>query len=1126
MLRWQKVPGTHTTMDVFLSYNRADAVHAEALNGWLVGQGVKTFFDRRDLGSGQLWLTDLERAIEHEAQSVAVLVGPHGIGNTQQYEYQLALTRQAKDKDFPLIPVVLPGIENWQLPRGFLGLQTWVSFADVGGVTAGPAQLQRLLAAIRREHPDSDTIRGTICPYKGLEAFAEEDAALFFGRDDEAAELHRTVLAHGVAAMIGRSGTGKSSLVRAGLLPRLRRRDAAGPGTVWDSLILRPGTSPLTELARVLSPGPADEDGQDRFRRLERQAAEWRTDRPDTLARFLRDRMGQARLRVNRLLVVVDQAEELFARPWHVRDAVAEKAFRDDAEQFIKLLLGAADEGAASVALTIRSDYFDPLMHSPLGPVLKETLVQLGRIGDLRPSIERPAAAVGLTFSPGLVEQIVAEVGADESNLPLLQHALQRTWELRPRGGPVMSADAYTESGGVAKAINQAAQACFDGLSAEEQAAAKRLFLRLVRPGEGNAHLRQRTPVPDDPVEQRVMDAFAAPDRRLLFIGMNAGRRQVEVAHEALVRGWPTLLEWVETSRERLRARDDVLQWLAQPETTPEMMPARRLVQRADDLLRDPGDVPVDDLRAIIERWVRRERWQRNRTRMIAGVVIVALTGLSAAALLEWRSSAEESRHAEIERGRAETERNHAEANLAIARDAASGLIFDLAQGLRDQTGVPVSALRKILDQAMTVLDKLTANSPDDNAMLQLRAAALEELSITYASVGDTERQRDTAEQSATLWERLTKSAPGDVFLQRELSVSYDRVGDVLVDQGNMPAALKSYQDSQAIRDRLARTDPGNTGWQRDASVSDDNVGDVLLAQGNSEGALTSYRDSLAIRDRLARTDPGNTGWQRDVSVSNDRVGNVLVAQGKLSEALTSYRDSMGIRERLAKADPGNAGWQRDLSVSDDRLGNVLVAQGKLSEALTSYRDSMGIRERLAKADPGNAGWQRDLSVSYDRVGDVLVAQGNLPEALRSYHDSIAIRDRLAEADPGNAGWQRDLSVSYDQVGDVLAAQDDLTEALKSYHDSAAIRDRLAKAYPGNAGWQRDLAVSYNKVGDVLVAQGNLRDALQSYRDSLAISRPAGRRRTRATPNGSAISRSRTIGLATFRWPRANCRRR
>lgn len=113
---------TGSLMDVFLSYNRRDATHAAALNTWLGSQSVTTFFDQRDLDGGKLWLPDLERRIEHDAQAVAVLVGPAGLGNTQQYEYQLALTRQAADPAFSVIPVILPGTPDWRVPRGFLGL--------------------------------------------------------------------------------------------------------------------------------------------------------------------------------------------------------------------------------------------------------------------------------------------------------------------------------------------------------------------------------------------------------------------------------------------------------------------------------------------------------------------------------------------------------------------------------------------------------------------------------------------------------------------------------------------------------------------------------------------------------------------------------------------------------------------------------------------------------------------------------------------------------------------------------------------------------------------------------------------------------------------------------------------
>jgi hypothetical protein len=320
-------------MDVFLSYNRRDGVHAAALNDWLTGQDVRTFFDQRDLGAGQLWLPDLERRIEHEAQAVAVLVGPAGLGNTQQYEYQLALTRQTGEPGFPLIPVILPATPDWRVPRGFLGLQTWVKFGATTDVRQDPAGLQRLLAAIRREAADAETVRGTICPYKGLAFFDEADSAVFFGRDAEAGALLETVVQSRVAALIGRSGAGKSSMVRAGLLPRLRRH----PGGVWDSLVIRPGEEPLLALADALSPPRADEDPLDRRRRLMAQAATLRQDAPDILAGTLRDRLGSARLHLDRLLIVVDQAEELFSQPWRLTDASAIRQFHADAEQFIRL---------------------------------------------------------------------------------------------------------------------------------------------------------------------------------------------------------------------------------------------------------------------------------------------------------------------------------------------------------------------------------------------------------------------------------------------------------------------------------------------------------------------------------------------------------------------------------------------------------------------------------------------------------------------------------------------------------------------------------------------------------------------------------------------------------------------
>jgi len=257
--------------------------------------------------------------------------------------------------------------------------------------------------------------------------------------------------------------------VRAGLLPRRRGRGAG----VWDSLVILPGEEPVLALADALSPQRLQEDPLERRRRLLDQANTLCTDRRDILAGVLRDRLDATRLRVDRLLIVVDQAEELFSPPWRLTDGDSIQQFHADTETFIGLLLEAATPGQpASVVLTIRSDFFDPLMHSPFAPVLKDALVQLGRIADLRPSIEAPAALVGLRFASGLVDRIVGDVGPEESNLPLLSHALERTRERR--SGPLLSADAYDTAGGVAHAINQAARDCYDSLDPAERDAARR----------------------------------------------------------------------------------------------------------------------------------------------------------------------------------------------------------------------------------------------------------------------------------------------------------------------------------------------------------------------------------------------------------------------------------------------------------------------------------------------------------------------------------------------------------------------------------------------------------------------------------------------------------------------------
>ena len=168
------------TYDVFVSYSRADGRHAAEIDSVLRDEGLKTFFDRRNLAAGLPWVRALEQAIG-ATKAAVVLIGPRGLGNTQQYERELAFVRQTRDPTFPIVPVILPETTT-DPPFDFLRVLTWVDFSHASRVSDAPDVLEQLVGAIRGGGTLAEVVRQAICPYRGLDAFREEDSAFFFGR--------------------------------------------------------------------------------------------------------------------------------------------------------------------------------------------------------------------------------------------------------------------------------------------------------------------------------------------------------------------------------------------------------------------------------------------------------------------------------------------------------------------------------------------------------------------------------------------------------------------------------------------------------------------------------------------------------------------------------------------------------------------------------------------------------------------------------------------------------------------------------------------------------------------------------------------------------------------------------
>jgi WD40 repeat protein len=524
--------------DVFISYQWRDRARVEPIARWLSREaGLSVFFDYWYLVPGQPWPQALEKAVG-SCSAVAVCIGSGELGSWQQREMNLALERQAREPGFPVIPVLLPGADP---VLGFLSQNTWI---DLREAPHEPKLLAALASAVQGEPPGRDisdrvcATRASVCPYRGLLHFREEDAAFFFGRELAIEQLVTAVDRHSFTAVVGPSGSGKSSVVRAGLVPRLRNsRDP-----VWEVATLVPGDRPLRAIAAafvpLLQPDASEVDLLLQIDALARALAEDHATVRDVVQRLLVKQEG-----TQRLLLIVDQWEELYTL-----------AHPDARKRFIELLLDASSHAPVSVVLTLRGDFVsDALGFRPLADRMQGAQVNVGPMmrEELTRAIQAPASYVGLEFEPGLVARILDDIGDAPGHLPLLEFVLKRLWDLK--AGRVMLHDAYDHIGRVEGAIASKAENVFAALSALEQEAVRRVFLRLARPAEGREYTRRRATAAELPVLSSAVVRKLA-DERLVVTGTNAGTTEatVEVSHEALIQHWNRLRGWLDRDREFL----------------------------------------------------------------------------------------------------------------------------------------------------------------------------------------------------------------------------------------------------------------------------------------------------------------------------------------------------------------------------------------------------------------------------------------------------------------------------------------------------------------------------------------------------------------------------------------------
>ena len=690
-------------------------------------------------------------------------------------------------------------------------------------------------------------------PYQGLRAFDGVDADQFFGRerlvDELVSRMADSTLRARCLVVVGPSGSGKSSVVRAGLTPALRA--GAVPGSSdWFVTTMVPGADPFESLEAALlrvavNPPPS-------------LLEQLRDDKRGVL-RSLRRCLGSEE---DKVLVVVDQFEEVFT-----------SGSNQDAFDFLDALSVAVEDPTSPLrlVLTLRADYYGrPLTHPVFASVLKEAAVDVTPLApdELERAIVEPARQLGVEFEPGLVARITAETVGQLAPLPLLQYTLSELFERR--NGPELTIEAYDDIGGLTGALAARAEALYAEADDSQRGTIRRVFGRMTNPGEEAADLRRRVPLSDlgdDPATEWVLEQFGAA--RLVTFDRDVASREptVEVAHEALLREWPRLVAWLAEDLEILRSADAIgaaaTSWDDGGCETTDLYRGVRLQNAVDLALTTPDRLrPIDSefieasrTVAEAERHSERRRIRRLR-RLVAGVGVALVIALIAGA-----AAIREQSRANDEAARAGEEADRA--NESADQEASARQLAEEQTAAAELAGlISLSAAVAVDDEELSILLALEAHrrSPGlDTEQAVLNALGSSTLANRIATVNELEEC-----STAGVW--LDHGMATEFVSTEDQLVSRDTLTDERFEHGAPPAPCVSWFGSTATDRRIAYSWPDSKMWL--ASFD----GPWNIERQFNETTFTAYRQSFNAAHRVLLGDAAVDG-SHSLFLLDDRTG-------------------------------------------------------------------------------------------------------------------------------------------------------------------------------------------------------------------------------------------------------------
>jgi tetratricopeptide (TPR) repeat protein len=810
-------------------------------------------------------------------------------------------------------------------------------------------------------------------PFPGLRPFEPDEDHLFFGREKEIDELLRRLGANRFLSVVGTSGSGKSSLVRSGLIPSLYSGFMVKAGSTWRVATLRPGENPIGHLAAALNgSGVLGTEGE--------MASTNRVLLEATLRRSTRglvDAVRQARIPPDdNLLVVVDQFEELF----RFRRSHPAENTRDEAVAFVKLLLEATrqQEVPIYVVLTMRSDFIGDCMEYPGLPEAVNAgqyLVPRMTRDELRSAITGPIAVAGGAITPRLVLRLLNDLGDDHDQLPVLQHALMRTWEhwerRRSQGEPIDTAD-YEAVGTLQQALSLHAEEAFleTGSDANREIA-ERIFKALTDTFSDPRGIRRPTSVKQlsaicevsETEVVQIVEVFRRPGRSFLMppaATLLESRSIVDLSHESLMRCWTRLITWAAEERASAQVYTRLSQasaWFAEGTAglwhNPELELGGRWKRQ---------DHPT-------EAWA--ERYDSSFAR--------AMDFLD---------------RSEKERDRIEAERENAKKNkLRLAWSVAGTLgvlllvavyFYHVAQTESRLAKANLDLARKAVDESLSSAgNQLGRESPDPPQLEQFRIELLKKAEKFYSKSLATQSKDDPKFRAASA---LLHSKLGDI--NRLLEKREDAVAQYRL-------AIRGFE-------RLSQEKPGDAEYRRDLAYAHHWLGETIRLwleempnpPYQRSDAETEYDSALRLQQDLHQASPQNQDYAQVLARTYYNRGILRYNGGDLAASESDSREAVRLLEPLAKKDLESQTKEsedppsHDLARVYNNLGYLLSDQGYLERAIR-------IQEDLGKKSPDNWEYKLELATFYNNLSFLLWSKGDGKLAARSNHQALDLFEEL-----------------------------------------------------------------------------------------------------------------------------------